>query len=1338
MSTKLGKTVSNYGQKYGIVSTHLSGQEILGANDLVPNSLIVSSPLLDSASINGQQDLIDFQTAHSLFFTDYEGNAARLTYTIIPGNGLVVNAYNWDWTSFDRPYTVDTLTLEIDHDSLKTTSDKGQLYVSKPDIIDNYTLMVHQEFGTPHTYIGVITANLEKATDVKYGITRGDNYTISANDGILNVNTENLQYADDTLNHNGIVRCNPDTPENAYIRTVEAIDGVLKVITANLDRASADTVGVVKPDFTTTSTDENGVISVLTSGLDYATNSSYGIVKPDNLTVQIKKDENDNDIPGVLFANAQNMTPTSIVDGESYFGVVKLDPVSFGIDTANFTYVNRYPEIVALLNRYLKDYDYIISWLIDHENRITALENQAAAEYIYSFNNYGTNITTLDMPTWDEEARIVHSEEKFYSVQFSINTNCKFHISVRYENNVSKPITLHSVRLGDNSVINASGLSQHVFESTNRNESTLNFTFLCDNYSSSGPEGKTPTTVILRVSSINDASIYKEGQHIFDRWNMTKFVQPAPPEPITNKIERSSYTYSTGRKKLQFIKSSNDSNTTFIASNSVKYVNNVNQGVKSNVTFYYIATQEVICKETIIKETYHDGVLFSSDETEGTTYSYTSYLSVPLASEIGRLTTPYYLNIDNIAKFTRDISINEGNTTSADGNGWANSTMQDWISLSTTAIASNTGRTLTSSKDTSNSTNSADSNKNSIAFSTAETAAGNTSENNPTTNITGGYNILNVITTTAASTVDRRAVITLKVKDAGSDWENSSLTIDYIDDVVINDCNINVEAMCRNNADTPLKIHVTKTPGSNPIGNTWKLNIKYCLKTTNGEAVKNSGNSEEKINIDNAVFSELVSQNSSSSRESQSSNSNSEVTSQLLKNFDNIVIEASKAYDEFTLNVTKTKIYATDNKGNDINNNDITISPATILPDSVFNILGTSSTTSTASSGNSGRTQGNVSNIYSGFQIMSVETISFATNNSQETSSVRTSGINISWSSNGSWPTNYVSTTQMTFGNASITNINILPWDDTRMRIEFMIRPGSTTSIPVGSTILVQTSIAPDCVLYNNNSSFKYTKYYANLILSNDGWTATGVKMTMTLNNTIPVVPDPNLTTTQLYAATATTQSTPMMQSIGNATEYNSIVSSTSAQVYVNDRGGQSNVPIATSSPLVTDNTGTKGTTGTDGLSVSAHNVLNSTSAMLQSITGLKFNFVLQAKNSQGNTTTMNFAASTSATTSKVNMTANYSNGGNKTLNPPIVNAYYNNSGSTVSIISASESEKTSSVEQLAEEIETLKETISSLTSQTTSSTNQQAEYQPNGGLKPTGVSALVGGKAGTDVQAMY
>ena len=304
-NTQLGKTTQNYGKRYSIVSTHLSGPQILESSDLISNALIVSSPTLE----NGE-DLVGFQTSHSLFFTDYNGAAARLTYSIMPGNGLVVNACNWPWDADDKPYTVDTLTFEIDHDSLKTTSNKGQLYVSKPDIIDNYTLMVHQEFGTPHSYIGVITANLEKATDVKYGITRGDNITISANNGILNVNTYNLDYADDTNNIAGIVRPNPDTPENAYIRTIEAMDGVLRVITTNLDRANEFNVGVVQPDFVTTSTDENGLLSVLTNGLEYATETSYGIIRPDNHTIQIRENQ-----PGVLYANAENMTP-AYVDGD--------------------------------------------------------------------------------------------------------------------------------------------------------------------------------------------------------------------------------------------------------------------------------------------------------------------------------------------------------------------------------------------------------------------------------------------------------------------------------------------------------------------------------------------------------------------------------------------------------------------------------------------------------------------------------------------------------------------------------------------------------------------------------------------------------------------------------------------------------------------------------------------------------------------------------------------------------------------------------------------------------------------------------------------------------------
>lgn len=1312
MSTHLGKTVNNYGKKYGIVSTHLSGSELLSYSDLVPNSLIVSSPTLS----NGE-DSEHLQSSHSLFFTDYEGNAARLTYTIIPGNGLVVNAYHWPWNSNEKPYTVDTLTFEIDHDSLKTTQDKGQLYVSKPDIIDNYTLMVHQEFGTPHTYIGVITANLEKATDVKYGITRGDNYTISANDGILNVNTENLQYADDTLNHNGIVRCNPDTPENAYIRTIEAIDGVLKVITSNLDRASADTVGVVKPDFTTTSTDENGIISVLTNGLEYASPTSYGIVKPDNHTIQIRDNQ-----PGVLYANAQNMTPTSIVDGESYFGVIKLDPISFGIDTANFTYVNRYPEIVALLNRYLKDYDYIISWLIDHENRITALENQAAAEYIYSFNNYGTNITTLDMPVWDEEARIVHSEEKFYSVQFSVNTNCKFHISVRYENNVSKPITLHSVRLGDNSVINASGLSQYVFESTNRNESTLNFTFLCDNYSSSGPEGKTPTTVILRVSSINDASIYKEGQHIFDRWNMTKFVQPLPPEPETKLVTSYSYNYVASDKCIRFVKSSNDNNTVFGDDYKVaQYVNNVNQGAKSNISFYYAATQTITRKTTMIVEKYIDGVLADRDESpvEDNT-SYISYFSVPLITEYGRITSQYYLNY-NTTLLSRNININENYD-----DGWETSDdTACWVSLSTTAIASTTGRTMSENAPSSN-----------VSFTTA-------SENTPATQITGGYNVLNLITTSAATSNDRKANIELTaIHPSDETWSNDKLIINYIDDVVINDCNINVEAMCRNNAETPLKIHVTKTPGSNPTGDQWELVIKYCLKTINGEAI-NSSNER----IDSNALSAFTSQSSTSSnRQSTSASNNSEVSSQsqFESSLDTISIKINKKYDEFILNVQQSGAYATDKSGVTIGSEYIEITPKVkILPESVYNILANSTTS--ASGNTSSKTQSNVSNIYSSFQIISADANGFAANSSandltRNSESERNDGSpKIYCSSNGSWPTNYVAQ-QVTFGNATLNTISVLPWDDTRMKIEFTIRPGENTVIPNGSTISVQSSIAPNCVLFNGNVSYPYNNYYDNIILSNDGWTATGMKLNMILNNIPPVVPSPNSgTTSQVYVSQQSSQQEPAMYSINNQTDYMQIVTSQQAVVYNGEKGTQSTEMVSMTSPLVNSSEKGSSTRGTDGLSITEHNVLNTSAPMIQNITGMRFNFRLQAKAPNGETSVMDFAVSLNSLSEKVMISANYKNGASISKIPPMVNAFYNtNANITSSTEAISSSSSTTSVDKLAEEVDSLKDIINSLTSQTSSSTTQQTESQSSIGLKQTGVSSLVSSKAGTDAQATY
>lgn len=1379
-TTKTGLTTNNYGKRYGIVSTHLSGPQILADENLIPNSLILSSP-----TSGNKFDRTGEKSSHSLFFTDYEGNATRLSYTILPGNGLVVNAYEWEWTSTYQPYTVDTLTLEIDHDSLKTTTDKGQLYVSKPDIIDNYTLMVTQELNSPHSYISVITANLEKATDIKFGITRGDNYTISANEGILSVNTENLQYVDDEMNQNGIVRHNPDLPEGEYDwRTIEANNGVLRVLTYNLDRANAETVGVVRPDLLTTSTDIDGTISVLTEGLDkasYEINSdgygilTYGIVRPDNFTVQIQQDNNGNYIQGVLYANAENMTPTRIENGESHFGVIKLDPVSFGIDTSLCTYVNRYPEIVSLLDRYLEDYSYIMNWLIDHENRITALENQAAAEYIYSFNNYGTNITTLDIPYWDSEAQVVHSEEKYYSVQFSINTNCKFHISVRYTNNVSKPITLHSVRLGDNPVISASGLSQYTFDSTNRSENTLNFTFLCDNYMSSTNEGKTPTTVVLRVSSINDSSIYKEGVHIFDRWNMSKFIQPAPPEPVVEYRERvEEYDIPDGKKKLIF-KQVTDTNVNISDYVYTKKIT-VNQSQLTSATIYIVAKQPMkhIIKKYV--DIYKDGVFSSTSEEVNiqTTY-YDKYLSVPMYSSAGRINAEQYLEVQGIEYYTRNVSVNESDTgwTQVQENTIANasesvadsqlssstnrvtSTDTDWISLSISAIASNTGRSSSkiatsdnsnvtydseenenySSDDSddsrassSNSTNIADNtgrqNSSSSANTSLSAASDSVSAAEQYDQNASGYNVLNVMSINPVSTKDRKAIIKLHIANAGNDWDNNSeLTINYIEDLIMNDCNISISSVCQNNAEIPLKIIINKTNVVAPISETWKVNIQYCLNTITGAIIKDSENSERineqyntAVNTINAATSntdrgnttqtqnDSVSLDSASSTENNDSSSRTSVNEQIMSSnsFNKITVTVPASISSFVINFSRSNgVFFDDSSMNDIN--DIT----NVIPQSVFNIL-----TSLSSR--------DVENTISGFTIVNATVEGF----SSETSTT--------WSSQGSWSTNIVDNQNyISFGNASITNVTIKPWDDTRMQFEFMLRPGSTTKIPVGSmlSVTMTNGILPNCILYNGNVSHKYTDYYDNIIIANDGWTATGCKVTMILNNTIPVAPDPNsVSHTQLFTEQA--QEEPVMRDINNSVDYNEVIgSSVQTMVYTNDRGNTTEYISTTSNLIGNTENGGKGSTGTDGLSLTEHQVLNANYPVLQSITGFKFNFMLTAQSSSktnststsvsvsastvtSNTSIMDFAVSLSNLSDKINVNANYSSGASKDIN--IVNALYsNNTSNMVSAAEETESDKIDSYSQLAEEVESLKETLNNLGITTTTTTTGGADYQP-------------------------
>lgn len=1269
-NTHLGLTYENYGKKCGIVSTHLSGPEIIEDESLVPNSLIVSSPTVGDFT-GSLTDKIGDQASHALFFTDHNGKAARLTYTIKPGNGLVVNAYeNIDGvTNYSNyPYSPDTLSFEIDKDSLKTISLNGQLQVSKPDIIDNYTLMVTQETGSTHSYISVITANLEKATDIKYGIVRGDNTTISINQGIATVNTQNLDYVDDASETPGIVR-----PVTNPGKTIESSNGILSVLTENLDKATDLSVGVVQVDGTTIKSND-GTINVDTSCLDKAMYDpetglmSYGIVATDNHTIEFKKDANGNIRPGVLYANSKNMASTGFdEEGKPYFGVIKLDPKSFGIDTSNCTYVKRFDEVIALLNRYLDDYDYIISWLTDHENRITKLENQNV-EMISSFQNTGTHITILDEPTWDPVSQHVISDEKHYSAQFSIVTNCIFNIRVEYENNVAPGIQLYQVKLGDNAPVNASGLSNYMFASTNMNESTLNFDFICNNFDSQIDDGSATTIVRIRVSSINDESVYREGYHMFKRWNMNNYIEPVPQEPVVTYQTCTEEEYEPAGEQYKELYIGTEGN--YEAINDDTQMEN-GETISSD-SFDIFVKEDWVCKKTTYRQEYHDGEAYGDAEIVGVeSISAPRYQSLTLSSDgaLSRTSTNgptiYYAYVD-AKTYHRESTINNNHdygweldtNTRTDSNDGDEAVEQSWLHYYIASIALNSA---------------------------------NSAERPP-------CNTLNVMSIRPISTYDRKAVLTLSIVDPEcvernddySSWVNTEVTIEYIEDIVENDINVSVESEIPQSTRGSIGtgdveytlMNVSISRSSNvAFDNPWSVYAQYCFNTIEGNTTKNENDllSIESLNYMNSVQNNRGSQNEqtdmSASMMSQPFNklrvdmnaSTTDTTVSFILKSVNNTVNAYIRYDHNAVALVGLLNGEQEMALSGIDNGDILLTNDQIkhlIPLSVINYVKSQIAPESTEP---------EQNLISGFRIVNCvvtginqdysATIDDATQKLQNITKNANSTIHshVTWNSYGTWPTYVAQANNITFGNAFISNINIKPWDDIRMEMEFNIIGGDLTNIPAGAQIgfiVPYGSIVPNVVLYNNSDSYEYTEWYDHIIISNDnGWGGSSTKIKLILNNTLPVDPGPNnVQTWQVIAKNGSEQTVYNRDyDFSGETNGDTRFETKGTQVYVNgDNGGMKGM---TTENIVKES-GIKSTRGTDNQTLAQHQQTNNNGPMVQSITGIRFNFVISAT-ANGKTTSMHFAASTNALSNKVTFapTVNYSTGASKDVS--ITNAFY-------------------------------------------------------------------------------
>ncbi len=523
MNTQIGNTTKSFGREYNISVTNLDGNAVLANKDLRENTLLVSSKV-----DNNLEDI----GSYSLFMTDTNGNAVRLTYTIQPGHGL-----------YPDPSDNDVLRMVIDENSISCDGD--ELYVNKRNIIDNNTLTVNSIIGdnAKRGRIGVVTDNLQKASNILFGITKGDErttYIDPSNPGKIHVNTQNLDTVDDSLNRDGIVRHSSE-----MFRTIEANNGKLQVITKNLDKASGSNYGIVKTDSHTITANDSGTISVITSGLDKATNKRYGIVTSDDMTTTIKN--------GQIAVRTQNLEPAT---GETR-GVVMLDTWSIDTNPANGKIeVKRFNEIEALLNTNNPEHKLFREDIEDLKNRVSKLETMPLQEVIEFLTPTGDPETALPMPVFNTITKKVEQYSDRKTIAFTIKSNCKFNINVEYKEGTNdySQVTLLNVRYKDSITIPANELANNIFEATDNTIQTLYFTFAVKNYDKDDNLASINTQVIVSAASINDSAIKQTSFHIFKCWNNLAFTEDMVENPLiidTNIPDQSYFLVLPQSKKLE-------------------------------------------------------------------------------------------------------------------------------------------------------------------------------------------------------------------------------------------------------------------------------------------------------------------------------------------------------------------------------------------------------------------------------------------------------------------------------------------------------------------------------------------------------------------------------------------------------------------------------------------------------------------------------------------------------------------------------------------------------------------------------------------------------------------
>lgn len=471
--SKLNNIENTYGGSVKFVSTNVSGDKLLSLHGLTQNSVIITSLTNEDNEDKG---------IFSILATDYEGNPARITYTIQEGNGLYLDN--------------DALSMHIDNKTLQV-NDNG-LHVNLDNVIDNNTIQNNKN------KISVSTKNLPLTSEETNGVFAIDENTIKITGDTIYVETDNLDLASST--NIGIVKLDGktiklDKDNNIYIDT------------ENLDHSNKSYYGISKPDNTTISVN-NGIYSVNTESLKQATIKSFGISKPDNKTILSYN--------GIYSVNTQNIDKAS----ELQYGVIKTDNESFIINDDNNIAVNDYDNITynitytgELIELVKEDVNLTYNLLLNY-----SFENNSPV--ISKFKCETITSTILSMPTPKTTLEKMPAEN--VTVDFIINTNCPFYVSVEIENNIMPGVLLYYIDY-DKVERNTgnTGLTK-IYQSTNGEDKTLSFSFIARNYASKNwQEYSQYTRAKISVNYINNINVGKTVYYDIIRFNSMYNIKDA-------------------------------------------------------------------------------------------------------------------------------------------------------------------------------------------------------------------------------------------------------------------------------------------------------------------------------------------------------------------------------------------------------------------------------------------------------------------------------------------------------------------------------------------------------------------------------------------------------------------------------------------------------------------------------------------------------------------------------------------------------------------------------------------------------------------------------------------